>query len=53
MKTTTKTCENQNSEEKCEKKISKPFKPLDFLWKLYLCSTECLFQANLIRIIFE
>ena len=31
MKTTTKTGENQNSVEKCEKKISKPIKPLTFL----------------------
>ena len=30
MKTTTKTGENQNSVEKWEKKISKPFKPLVF-----------------------
>ena len=36
MKTTTKTGENQNSVEKWEKKISKPFKPLAFLRKLYL-----------------
>ena len=30
MKTTTKTGENQNSEEKCQKKMSKPFKSLVF-----------------------
>ena len=32
MKTTTKICENQKSVENGEKKISKPFKPLGFLW---------------------
>ena len=31
MKTTTKTGENQNSIEKCEKNILKPFKPLVLL----------------------
>ena len=31
MKTTTKTGKNQNSVEKCEKKLSKAIKPLDFL----------------------
>ena len=42
----------KKSVEKCEKKIFKPFKPLVFLWKLFLWSTECLFQANGNRIIF-
>ena len=32
----TKTGENQNSVEKCEKKISKPFKPLAFLRKTFM-----------------
>ena len=48
----TRTCENQYSVEKYEKNNSKLLKPLAFLWKLYLWSTECLFQANGIRIIF-
>ena len=30
MKTTTKTGEYQNSVEKCEKKMLKPFKPFAF-----------------------
>ena len=44
MKTTTKTGENQNSVEKCEKKISKPFKPL--AGKRCL-SKRCLSQGDL------
>ena len=36
MKTTTKRGENQNSAEKCEKKMSKPLNPLAFLQKIYL-----------------
>ena len=31
VKTTTKTGKNQNSVEKCEKKVSKDIKPLAFL----------------------
>ena len=40
VKTITKAGKNQNEVEKSEKKMSKPIKPLAFLWKLYLWSTE-------------
>ena len=36
VKTITKTDKNQNSVENCEKKVSKPNKPLAFLRKVYL-----------------
>ena len=46
MKTTTNTCKNQKKVEMCEKKVSKPFKPWTFLWKLYLCVIWRFLLAN-------